>query len=76
MTDADIGGTNLHDARNGTDCLQYNYGSGKMPGFNWINFTVDTHFHHEGRIGRIAPFMIDMKVPLSIGIDENTSLFY
>lgn len=75
VVDVGINGTNLSDIRNGTDCIQYDTNAGKMPGFNWIKFHYDTHFHNLGRLGRIVPMMIDLGVTIGFGLDENTTLF-
>lgn len=76
ITDASVNGSNLSDLRNGTDCIEYNDNAGKMPGFRWVDIVFDTHFNVWGRIGRIAPILVDLKRPIGLGLDENTSFFY
>lgn len=61
VADANVGGTNLYDMRKGPNGRQHDENAGKMPGFNWVNFVFDTHFHIWGRIGRIAAVLHDLK---------------
>ncbi len=76
VKDGAVGGTGLADTRNGTRSLQYDHNGAKMPAFNFIDFTVDTHFNARGRLGRLPPALVDLKQDLGIGIDENTSFYY
>jgi cyanophycinase len=69
ISDADVNGTNLADVRNGTNCTQYDENAGRMPGFRWTSIIFDTHFHVWGRIGRIAPFLVDLERPIAVGLD-------
>lgn len=65
------------DTRNGSSGLQYDYNGGKMPGFDLLDgLIVDTHFDKRGRLGRLIPAMIDLKVKVAFGIDEFTTLYY
>lgn len=76
IPDASVNGTNLSDMRNGTNCTEYYENAGKMPGYKWVDIIFDTHFHVWGRIGRIAPILVDLKREIGLGLDENTSFFY
>lgn len=47
-----------------------------MPGFNMVPFLSDTHFDNRGRLGRIIPALIQLKMDLGVGVDESTAFFY
>ncbi len=40
-----------------------------MPGFNMVPFLSDTHFDNRGRLGRIIPALIQLKMDLGVGVD-------
>ena len=76
ISDGGVNGTGLLDTRNGTKSLQYDYNGGRMPAFNFVNFTTDTHFNARGRLARLPTVLQQLKQGLGVGVDENTSFFY
>lgn len=69
ITDADTGGSGFDDNRNGNKSLQFDHNGGKMTAFGMINFFADTHFNARGRLGRLPPVLVDIKLNLGVGID-------
>lgn len=69
VSDGGVNGTGLSDTRNGTSGLQYGDNGGIMPGFNMVPFLSDTHFDNRGRLGRIIPALIQLKMDLGVGVD-------
>ena len=53
VSDGGVNGTGLFDTRNGTKGLQYEDNGGMIPGFDFIDVLMDTHFDARGRLGRI-----------------------
>lgn len=76
ISDGEVGGTGLHDVRNGTSGLQYEENGGMFQGFGFLPFLLDTHFDVRGRLGRIVPALMQTKHELGIGIDEPACLYY
>ena len=76
VKDAGLNGTALSDDRKGNESLQFSENAGKMQGFNWVHIAFDTHFHAWGRAGRLPAILYDLKLPIGLGLDENTTFFY
>lgn len=76
VKDAGLNGTALSDDRKGNESLQFSENAGKMQGFSWVHIAFDTHFHAWGRAGRLPAILYDLKLPIGLGLDENTTFFY
>ena len=76
VSDGGINGTGLSDTRNGTKGLQYEDNGGMIPGFDFVDLLMDTHFDARGRLGRIIPGLVQTKKPIGVGVDESTCLYY
>lgn len=69
ISDGAVGGTGLHDVRNGTSGLQYEENGGMFTGFGEVKFLADTHFDARGRLARIIPALVQLKNDLGVGVD-------
>jgi cyanophycinase len=69
-------GNGVEDRRNGTNCLQNSENGAYLPGFGFADFLVDTHFDKRGRLGRLVPALVQLRMTLGVGIDEYACLYY
>lgn len=76
ISDGVVGGSGLHDTRNGTSGIQYEENGAMFQGFGELPFLLDTHFDVRGRLGRLIPAQVQTKSDIAIGIDEPACLYY